>query len=201
VNAADLVPPCPRHLALAVLGLALALVGAAAVDAFDEPDGYNGAKFGDSKEIVQSKRESGPRFCPDYDTVSGAWRGERPCHSGDKICGGQVFVHHTYRENKLAGIEMLSTGSPGYLEMKRAFVSRFGPPMEVKTQQLHRPRPGDGPREVLSWTGPTVKVTLSGFPVGPATRSSMARYELVSELAREERLRREPESKPAEGQK
>jgi len=183
--------------------LALALVWAAAVDAFDEPDGYNGAQFGDSKEVVQSKRESGSRFCPDYDMVSGAWRGERLCHGGDKIggrqvFGGQVFVHHTYRENKLVGIEVLSKG---YLETKRAFLSRFGPPMEVTTRELHRPRPGDGPFEVLSWTGPTVKVTLSGFPAGPATRSSIAKYELVSETARAERLRREPESKPAEGRK
>lgn len=199
---------------LVAIGAILSSMSAAC--AFEEPEGFKEAKFGDSEQAVRAKLNIPPPTyfpafvlrgqvitpartfdvsCHSYGTDE-AWLGDRSCSSrAERIGDIPVKVIYTFRADKLVRISL--TFSPrAYPQMKLAFLSRFGKPSDVKESVVKTGMGVEYLNETLTWVGPTVKISL--FKYLSNVTESDAHYELLSDSATAELLRREQGMKAAD---
>jgi hypothetical protein len=183
--------------------------------AFEEPEGFKEAKFGDSEQAVRGKLNiPAPTYSPPFaaggrvllpgrtfdlscHSVEQEYRtqlGHRFCNQGATIGDIPVGVRYTFRDDKLVDISF-SFEVVAYPEMALAFLSRFGKPSERDEHIVTTGRGVEYLNEALTWSGPVVVIFLSKYAA--TVTSSSARYRLVSEYAAVDELRREQGAKGA----
>jgi hypothetical protein len=193
--------------------LLLSLSGPAV--AFEEPEGFKEAKFGDSEQAVRTKLNIPPPTYHPAFVVGGkeltpartfdssclsyqkdmAWAGDRLCSQPNKIGDIPVSVSYSFRDDRLVRISF-GFRPDLYPQMKLAFLSRFGTPTDTNERIVKTGSGVEYLNEELVWTSSTLRIFVSKY-LNKITESG-ASYDLLSEIATTARLRREQGSKAAE---
>lgn len=189
-----------KRLATWLIGGA-AIVLTVAVDAalaFDEPDGFRGAKWGDSEAIVREKLTASlnTRLFPCWAHGDATkWLADRSCSVDTTVGAVPVTAYLDFRADKLVGFS-LAFGPDGYDVMERAFLDRFGAPTSARDEPVKTKAGVEHMNRRLTWLGATVRVELVRY-AGKVTQSS-ALYRLLTDDDVAMKLRREGVSKAAE---
>lgn len=195
------------RLALVLIGV-LAFGGVLPVLAFQEPDGFQGAKWGESEAVVRTKLGVEPPTsvspgrlpprdwaCHDY-TAENRWLGDRYCTVWVTIGDIRLPATPVFRGDKFVSVSF-AFPEHRFSVMEGAFLERFGPPTSTK-EDVIRTRAGvEYLNRTHRWIGPTVEVTLSRY--GSRVTSSSASYHLRSDLETAAKLRQEGASKASKG--
>lgn len=183
------------------VGVALALVLgfhllAPDAEAFYEPDGFRGIRWGTSlveaqkilKDLYSKRVLVGDEPSCNSAQASGRFPDSEVCVANTEIDSVRVRLYFEFHEDRFVSVTVLSTPT-SYATLKRGFISRYGSPTRTDKKQKIGPF-SEYTSEELLWEGPTVQIKLSQHVGGPTY--TVAVIALRSELARQEAEQKKP---------
>lgn len=159
-----------RVSALIIAVLLLASVGDG--DAFSEPDGFRGIKWGATVEEAKA-------------TIVGLGCGARTCFGDLDIAGQTVTAMLDFRDGGLYSV-YLRFGSSRFGDLKPVFVERYGEPTPRRSEMVQHNVGAKLENEILEWSGEKVYIRLQRYT--GKLRGGSAR--IMTQAGRAEELRK-----------
>jgi hypothetical protein len=162
----------PRRAPLVTcLAVALSLVPVAAAP-FYEPDGFRGLTWGTSSaqgeqtlRTLHAKRVfvGDEPVCERAPAAAGVAE-QVVCTAQTDIGTVRAKVYFEFVEDRFVTVTLLTTPDR-YVELRRSFVERYGPPTRAETKKRSGPFSEHSSEEVV-WEGPTVRIKLAQYVGG-----------------------------------
>jgi hypothetical protein len=183
----------------AVVTILIALSLPASALAFEEPDGFKGARWGQSEGHVRAALAIDPRGEVVFDCyaipVASKHIGDRSCRASAAVGTIPVRVTTVFRADRLIHISF-AFDVRHFDQMEASFIGRFGEPEPIKESIVKSGAGVEYVNRTLSWRGQTVWVTLRKY--AGTVKDSSASYTLLSDLEVSEKLKREGAGRGAE---
>jgi len=139
-----------------IVTLAIVLFASPAVSAFNEPEGFRGAKWGQSEAEVRAalgieKRGAMDTDCYDVPADS-KWIGDRTCRASHKVGDVPVKLTAVFRTDRLVRLSMTFRVTD-FDQMQAAFIQRFGQAGSNRESVVKSGAGVEYRNRKLTWTG------------------------------------------------